>query len=477
MSYPLEPSPEDMRAMGEAALGFVIEFLHGLPDAPASDDDGAREVARGLKESMPADGGSFEAALAAVREAARKGTNTAGPGFLGYIPGGGLFAAALADLLADTVNRFVNQWSTSPVAAQIEWNVVRWMCDLFGYPAEARGVLTTGGSLANFSAIVAARHALLPEDFLDGTLYVSDQAHASVPKAAALAGFPPRNVRVVPTTEDLRMDVDALREAIAEDRAAGLRPFCVVASAGTTNTGAVDPIDEIVALADEEGLWVHVDAAYGGFFQLTEHGRRLFQGIGEADSITLDPHKGLFLPYGTGCLIVRDGRKLREAHFVSQDYLQDLAPEQDIPNFAEYSPELSRDFRGLRVWLPLKLHGAEAFRRALEEKLELARHLYEGLRGISGVRLPWPPQLTVVPFWFDPGGQAGRDGDLRSLNELNGRLLRRINASGRVFMSSTTIRERFVIRPCILVHRTHRDRIDEAIQIVRDATREVAGDP
>ncbi len=364
----------------------------------------------------------------------------------------------------------MNLWYTAPAAAQIEWNVVRWMCDLFGYPAEARGVLTSGGSMANFSAIVTARRALLPEDFLAGTMYVSDQAHASLSKAAALAGFPPRNVRIVPSSEDLHLDVEALRVAVEADRRDGLRPFLVVASAGTTNTGAVDPIAELLTFARVQGLWLHVDGAYGGFFQLTDRGRALFEGIGEADSITLDPHKGMFLPYGTGCLLVRDGARLREAHFVSQDYLQDLAPEAEVPNFAEYSPELSRDFRGLRVWLPLKLHGLEAFRGALDEKLDLARYLHDALTETPGLTLPWRPELTVVPFWLQPPGASPDE-----TNALNRRLLERINASRRVFMSSTLVRGRFVIRPCIVVHRTHRDRIDEAIDVTRKAVADLTG--
>src|SRR5205814_2859091 len=186
------------------------------------------------------------------------------------------------DFLACSVNRFVNVWEAAPAFAQLETTVVRWLCDLFGYPAEARGILTSGGSISNFTAIVTARRARLPEQFLDGTLYVSDQGHLSVLKAAVLAGFPPRNVRAVGTTPELRMDLRALSKAVQKDRADGLRPFLVVANAGTTNTGAVDPMADIGALAGEEGLWVHVDGAYGGFFQLTERGRQMFEGIGDA---------------------------------------------------------------------------------------------------------------------------------------------------------------------------------------------------
>jgi aromatic-L-amino-acid/L-tryptophan decarboxylase len=452
---PLDPSPEQMEEMGEAALAYLIEFFGRQPDLPAGGEPGKLEAARSVRESPLEESGEFKPLMETVELAAAKAYGTTTPGYLAFIPGGGLFTATLADFLATGINRFVNLWSAGPVVAQIENNVVRWLCDLFGYPAESRGILTSGGSMANFSAIVAARRALLGDDFLDGALYVSDQVHASVNKAAALAGFGPRNIRVVPTTDRLRMDVNRLRAMVRDDRGAGRRPFLVVASAGTTNTGAVDPVSEIADLTAQEGMWLHADAAYGGFFQLTERGRTKFNGIERADSITLDPHKGMFLPYGTGSLVVREGARLREAHFTSAAYLQDVGGEDEIPNFSEYSPELSRDFRGLRVWFPLKLHGISAFREALDEKLDLARVLYDNLRAIPELELPWEPELTVVPFRL-------RDGD----DQANKQLLERINVSGRVFLSSTIVRDRFTIRACILSHRTHRDRIDECIDII-----------
>jgi len=451
--------------MGEATLDLLIRFIGDLPASPAVDLDGVEEIVAALRPAPRVDGRPLPEILDVVRRGAAKAFNTTGPGYLAFIPGGGLYAAALADFLACGLNRFVNVWNAAPGFAQIEWTVIRWLSDLFGYPAESGGILTSGGSMANFSAIVTARRALLGEDFQGGTLYVSDQTHASVAKAAVLAGFPHASIRTVSTTPELAVDVEAFREMLRKDRADGLRPFLVVASAGTTNTGKVDPLEGIGAVARDERLWLHVDGAYGGFFQLTERGRALFRGIEGADSITLDPHKGMFLPYGTGCLLVRDRRRLREAHLVGADYLQDLAPEGEIPNFADYSPELSRDFRGLRVWLPLMLHGVDAFRAALDEKLDLTRLLYGALRDSPGFELPWTPDLTVVPFRYRP-----RSGDPE---EFNRRLLERINASRRVFLSSTMIDLRFVIRACIVSFRTHRDRIVEAIEVIRSAASEL----
>jgi aromatic-L-amino-acid decarboxylase len=464
MSYSLDPTPEQMREMGRAALDYLVEFTASQDEQPALDVEGAIDAARSVRAAPPEDGGSFDRLMDQVDLVAAKAYNTTGPGYLPFIPGGGLFAAALGDFLATGINRFVNLWGQGPVGAQIEYNVVRWLCDLFGYGPESRGILTTGGSMANLSALVAARKAKLPGNFLSGTLYVTEQVHASNAKAASIAGFPLENVRSVPVTRSMKMDMDALRMMVAADRAAGRIPFFVIGSAGTTNTGAIDPLREIADLAEEQDLWMHVDGAYGGFFQLTDRGRTAFAGIERADSITLDPHKGLFLPYGTGSLVVRDGARLREAHFVGQHYLQDFPPEDEIPNFTEYSIELSRDFRGLRVWFPLVLHGVGAFREALDEKLDLAGFLYEELSTIPELELFGEPELTVVPFRLREGG-----------DEVTRRLLDLINASKRVVLSSTILHGRFTIRACILSHRTHRDRVEECVQIVRRAVSDVVG--
>jgi len=454
-----------MRALAGKAVDFVVDFISNLPDAPHVDLDGLEEALARVRSGVPETGAEFVGLLEQVGLGARKAFNPAGPGYLAFIPGGGLFAAAIADFLSLSVNRFVNLWNAAPVFAAMEADVIRWLCDIFGYPHEARGILTSGGSMSNLSAIVAARTARLGEDFMNGCVYVTEQTHASVSKAAAIAGLPARALRTVTVTPDLRMDLGNLETMIKADREAGLNPFLIVASAGTTNTGAIDALDAIADIGEREGLWLHADAAYGGFFALTERGRARLTGIGRADSITLDPHKTMFLPYGTGVLLVRDGERLRQAHRAKGDYLQDLAHEEEIPNFTDYSPELSRDFRGLRVWLPLKLHGLQAFRSALDEKLDLTEVLYGALKNEPGFELPWVPELSVVPFRYIP-----KSGDADAVNQ---RLLERINASKRIFLSSTRLNGDFWLRACIVSHRTHRDRIDEAIEIITRAARAI----
>ena len=444
-----------MHELGAAAIELLVRFVETRPSAPASDLEGALELATELRSARPPEEGvPLDEALATVEGAAAKAIDTAGPGYLAYIPGGGLYTAAVGEFLAQGVNRYTGIGAVAPALAAVEASLIDWLGELFGMPEGAAGILTTGGSLANLSAVVSAR-SLLPEDFLDGTIYASEQAHHSIAKAARLAGFPAAALRVVPCDRELRMDVAALERVIAGDRESGRRPCLVVASAGTTNTGAIDPLAAIAELAEREGVWFHADAAYGGFFQLTERGRERLAGIERADSITLDPHKGLFMPYGTGCLLVRDAERLRRAHSFEASYLQDLETE-GLPNFSEQSPELSRENRGLRLWLPLQLHGLRAFREALDEKLDLAAHVYERLSDVPELVVPWEPELSTVAFRL----RDGDDGD-------NRRLLERINASRRVFLSSTELEGRYTLRVSVLSHRTHRDRIEEAVDLIR----------
>jgi aromatic-L-amino-acid decarboxylase len=298
----------------------------------------------------------------------------------------------------------VSALAPGPVA--VEHGVMRWLCEVFGMPEGAIGMATTGGSMATLSALVAARHDRLGDDFTDGTLYVTEHTHRCVAKAARIAGFRDDQLRIVTTTPELRMDVDAAAELIAADRSSGRRPFAIVGTAGSTDTGAVDDLARLGELARGEELWFHVDGAYGGFFQLTERGRRRLSGIERADSIVLDPHKGLFLPYGTGVVLIRDAATLRAPFASRGQYLQDLRAATELPDYADLGPELTRDYRGLRLWLPLHLHGVAAFRQALDEKLDLAAMADSLLRHDERIELPWRPDLTVVAFRLRDGSDV-----------------------------------------------------------------------
>lgn len=471
----LELDGETMRALVDHAMDRIVHHIETLGDQPASVVGGGAELARSLVEPLPEKPTSFDELLDLLFGRLVTHTfNCAGPGYMAYIPGGGLFHSAVADLIADSINRYVGAWEPAPGLVQLEQNVIRWFCDMVGFPpnsggansggTQSGGFLSSGGSIANQTAVVAARRDRLPEDFLRGTLYVSDQVHHSVTKAAVLAGFPARNVRAISTDGELRLRLDELEARIRDDRRNGFSPFMAVANAGSTNSGAVDDLAGMAEIARLEKLWLHVDAAYGGFFLLTERGRAVLEGIHEADSITLDPHKGLFLPFGTGSLVVRDVNTLRRAHSVHADYMPEIQQDDDLVDFCEISPELSRDFRGLRVWLPLKLHGIEPFRRNLDEKLDLARWAASELEKIPGVEILARPQLSLVAFALSPPGVEGE-----ALDRLNRDFLDRVNAKQRVFLTGTKLNGRFALRICVLSFRTHRERVEMAIEDIRAA--------
>jgi aromatic-L-amino-acid decarboxylase len=459
-AWPLEPDPEQMRDRIEAVVERVVEHIRSLPDQPMDGTAGGAEAARELRERLPESGSELESMLELLFErAVPRSYNTASPGYLAYIPGGGLFDSALGAFIAEAVNRYVGVFAAAPALSQLEANVVAWFAQIVGYPEASRGFLTSGGSLANFTAVVTARRERLPENFLSGVIYTSDQAHHSVLKAASMAGFPADAVRILPTDERFRLRVDALEQAVAEDRAAGRTPFMIVASAGTTNTGAIDPMPRLADLAAREQMWLHVDASYGGFFILTDRGKESLAGLERADSVVLDPHKSLFLPYGSGCLLVRDGEALRRAHSVRADYMPPMQESADLVDFCEISPELSRGFRGLRVWLPLKLHGIEPFREALAEKQELAEWIHRRLRAMPEIEIVAEPQVSVVAWRWQPEGLEGE-----ALDAANRELLRRVNERQRVYLTGTMLRGRFAIRVCVLSFRTHADRMRDCLE-------------
>jgi aromatic-L-amino-acid decarboxylase len=471
----LEPDSATRSAWMQAVSEHVLELLRTIPQRPAAGQVGAagQQLAKRHRAAIserPIDGG-IERALELIASSMDAALETAGPGYLAYVPGGGLYAAGLADLLADVGNRFTGYAMAAPGWVQLEQDVLDWLLREFGYDQPgARGLLTTGSSLANFTALVTARHHHFGDrgDYSRAMVYTSTQAHHSIAKAVRMVGIPAANQRAVAVDELFRMDVEDLRRQIETDRHRGLRPFCVIAAAGTTNTGAIDPLSEIAALCRREDLWLHVDGAYGGAFVLAASGRGRLRGIAEADSICFDPHKGMFLPYGTGCLLVRDGSRLAAAHMGEADYLRDFDNSSSTPSPAHLGPELSRPFRGLRLWLPMMLHGAKAFRDALEEKLALAQLCTEGLdrRVAAGspLEIVARPQLSTVAFRLG----RGQDEPLERWNARNVSLLERINSRNRAYLSSTLLPVAdglaVTVRVCVMSFRTHRERIDALLE-------------
>lgn len=452
--YPLESDSSQRRQLTQAALDLLDQFFGDLDNQPVHQTDLTEEQLAALGAPPPEEGRAPEDVFARVATANSVGALHPSGGFMAYIPNCGLFSGALGAFVETGLNRYTGVTAAAPGFVQLENTVLEWMEDLFELPDdEAAGVLLSGGSMANFTALVAARTARLPDDFSRGTIYVTPHVHHSITKAARLAGFPAANVRTVGVDSMLRMDADSLVAQIGSDRADGYSPFLVVASAGTTDTGTVDPLSDLAAVAHEHGLWFHVDAAYGGFFQLTERGRKRLVGIGSADSITLDPHKGLSIPFGVGALLVRDRATLIDANGGKGAYLQDQT--DDAIDFSSLGPELTRPFRGLHVWLPLQLHGVGAFRSELEGMLDLAEHAYSRLRQADWVERIWRPDLSIVAF------QCRDDERARQALEA-------VNSDGRIWISSTTVDGRYTIRLALLNRRTTRDHVDLAIDLLAD---------
>jgi glutamate/tyrosine decarboxylase-like PLP-dependent enzyme len=460
---PLEPGSTRRRQLRNAVVARGEQFLRKLKTAKAFvEGDGATGL---MAAPIGERGISIEEALDLLDECVvRPGGLPASGGHLAYIPGSAVYHSALGDYLAAVTNKYAGISFTGPGPVRMEHILVRWTADLVGYPAEAGGHIASGGSIATLSALATARdaHRLKGADLPNCVAYLTTQAHHCVEKALRLAGLAEVQVRHVEMDDRYRMRPDALARAIAEDRQRGRRPWIVIAAAGTTDTGAVDPLDAIGEVAKREQCWYHVDAAYGGYFLLTDHGRTLLKGIERSDSTVLDPHKGLFIPFGVGIVLVRNIRPLAETHSYTGHYMQDALQDQLEISPADLSPELSKHFRALRMWLPLVLEGTRPFAAALEEKLLLARYFRDRIQRLGFETGP-EPDLSIVTFRWAPPGVS-----LERANHLNQALVDGIRRDGRVFLSSTMLEDRFTIRLAVLNYRTHRASIDLALSVIQE---------
>ena len=401
------------------------------------------------------------------KEVFSHGLKAASGGHLGYIPGGGLYASSLGDYIAAFSNEYAGMYFGSPGAVEVEEACLDWLKDLFEFPKESIGNLTSGGSIANLIALTSARDAkgVLDRPVAQSAIYMTEQVHHCIHKALRIIGLAKVTVRTVDMDHVGRMSMDHLEKLIKSDKEEGLTPFLIIGSAGTTDMGAVDPLNDLSNLAVENNMWFHVDAAYGGFFKLLPEQKDKFKGIEKADSLVMDPHKSLFLPYGLGAVLVKDKEAVFQSHHYTANYMQD-ATTGDVPiSPADVSPELTKHFRSLRMWLPLRLHGIKPFKAALEEKIALTQYFREEIVK-HGFEVGPEPDLSVTYFWYPK--EKGE-------NEFNKELLRLCHEDGRVFLSSTLIGDRFVFRMAILSFRTHRSTIDSAIDMLNRNVDKVRG--
>jgi glutamate/tyrosine decarboxylase-like PLP-dependent enzyme len=470
-SRPLDPGNSRRKQLRKPIVAAAERFLRGIETLKGF------EVVEGagtglLSAPISEHGLPIEEAIRLIeREVVHPGGHPASGAYLAYIPGGGLYHSALADFLAAVTNKYAGIPFTGPGPVRMEAMLVRWVADLAGYPASAAGVIASGGSIANLTAIATARDArgLKAADFASAVVYLTAQTHHSVQKALRIAGLGEARLRYVAMDERWRMRPDALARAIAEDRAQGLRPWLLVAAAGTTDTGAVDPLAALADVAERERLWFHVDAAYGGFFLLTEEGRAKLAGIERSDSMVLDPHKTFFVPYGAGIVVVKDAQALMATHHYTGSYMQDATLAADaLLSPADLSPELTRPFRALRMWLPLVLTGVAPFRAALEEKLLLARYFHVEVEKL-GFEVGPAPELSIVTYRWAPAGVS-----LEEANRLNRAIVDGSRRDGRVFLTSTMLDGRFTLRLAVVHFRSHLRTIDLALRVLREQVEALA---
>lgn len=462
----LEPSSTERDVTRSRVVEYSESFLDSIDSLNAYNVSQTTGI--GLLDSPITETGiGIDAAIDLLeKNVDTPGLNPASGGHLGYIPGGGIYYSALGDYLADVFNRYAGVFYASPGAVRMENMLIRWICDLVGYGEGSHGNLTTSGSLANMIAIVAARDGkqIMSADVPRSVIYLSKQTHHSVAKAINVAGLRECPVRYIELDDKYRMRAGDLAAQIEKDVADGLKPFLVVASAGTTDVGAIDPLPQIGDIAAQHGLWYHIDAAYGGFFILTDEGKQKLEGLDRADSVIMDPHKGLFLPYGLGVVLVKNVEHLKRAYAFNASYMQDAFAAPDELSPAELSPELTKHFRGLRLWLPLKLHGLAPFRACLEEKLLLAKYFHIEVQKL-GFESDLEPELSVVTYRYVP-----KHGDA---NEFNKRLIDAVVADGRVFISSTTLDGKFTLRFACLAFRTHLATVDTLLKVLNKKVNEL----
>ena len=470
MSEPKEPTPpsplemdsDEMRRIGYLVVDRIVARWATLGEDRAWGFGTRKELEPLVDGSPPEEGRDPEKVLEGVLE------NTlpyAGridhPRFFAFIPSSPTWPSVMGDLLATGFNVFEGTWLESAGPSQLELVVIDWFREWLGFPEEGGGLFTSGGSAANLCALVAAREAAGNPS--DPTIYVSDQGHSSLERAARIIGIPQEHVRKVPTDPFFRMDMDQLAEVVGRDRDLGMSPLCLCGNAGATNTGAVDPLDAMASFAEEEGLWFHVDGAYGGFAILVPGERVTFRGLERADSVTLDPHKWLFQPYETGCLMVRETRILEDAFRILPEYLQDAELGKEQVNFADRGLQLSRGFRALKVWMSIQTLGLRAFREAIATAIAHARRAAEYIAASPHLELTGPPSLGMVCFRFIPTkGSWGEE----ELEKLNRSIQDQVNESGVAMMSSTRLRGVFSLRVAVLNFRSTWEDVHTTLQEV-----------
>ncbi len=464
----LQLDPETMRRFGYAVVDLLVEQQAGLADARCVNRASRAEMERKFREPPPRQGSDPIDVLGRVRDEVYTNAMCLNhPRFFGWVPGPTNFISVMAESLAAGLNPFMGSWLVSAAPSTIELVTVDWLRSLAGMPESAGGLFLSGGSMANLTAMAAAREARSQQGDNQGIVYASSETHTSIPRALRVIGFPAEAYRTLPVDCAGTLPIETLTAAIDADIAAGRRPICVVGNAGTTNTGAVDPLRKLRAVCDRYKLWFHIDAAYGAPAAWTAAAAPLFDGLGDADSVTMDPHKWLFQPYEMGCLLVRDRSVLPRTFSIYRDYLRDAVAAEDEVNFRDYGVQLTRSFRALKLWMSLQVFGLDAFREAIGRGIALAEFAEEELTRREGWQVVTPARIGLITFRRRfSGGDAIED-------RRNQRLSERMYEDGHAVLSTTEIDGRPVLRFCTVNPRTRREDLCSTLDRFETFAREV----
>ena len=464
----LQMPPEQMLDLARKAAELVVERIDGLPKENAWEGEFRRELEKWLLEEPPEAG---RPAAEVIEQAARDilpiATRLDHPRCFGFVPTAPTWPGVLADFMAAGYNANACTWLVASGPSQLELVVIDWLRRWLGYPESAGGLLTSGGSAASLDAFVAAREAAGHPERM--TVYMSDQSHSAHIRAAKIIGVRPECVRLLPSDGQFRLDMEALARAVADDRATGFNPIAICANAGASSTGAIDPIGAMADYCETEGIWLHVDAAYGGFAVVTERGKEFLHGIERADSIGLDAHKWFFQPYEAGCLLVKDLSTLENAFGVHHDILQDTIWGANHPNFSDRGLQLSRSVRALKIWMSVQTFGMAAFRQAVSKGMELADQAEEYVQASQTLEMLTPASLSIVCFRVNPADIAL---DEESLEEINRTVLAQVFWDDHAFVSSTLLHGKFALRMCIVNHTTTWDDVRETLEAIERFGRE-----
>ena len=463
-AHKLELTKEEMRTLGYKAIDELVEHFDTqnskLPVAEGSRED----MDKLFLEDAPEEPTDAMSVLNFVVDKVMSNSNIVShPKSYSFVPGPSNYVSTIADTLATGFNVFSGGWVASPAAAELEIVTINWLLKLFGFPSKrGGGIFTSGGSMANLTAIVTARRIKCGEDFSKAVLYLSDQAHSSNIKAITILGFRRDQIRIIPTDLEFKMSLNKLQNAIAKDRLQGLQPFCIVASSGTTNTGTVDPLLELSKICKKEKLWFHIDGAYGGAAILAKNGKQLLKGIDKADSLTVDPHKWFYQPYEMGCLLIRNSKWLKHTFTEKPEYLKDVEGNDSEINFYDHGVQLTRRFRALKLYMSVKTFGLKAFRKAIDYNLKLAEQTEAILRKSSKWEVVSPATLAVINFRYN---SIKLNLNEEELDELNQKISEKIMASREALLVTTILQNQIVLRMCLINPRTTLEDIKGTINL------------